>query len=189
MKNYKISLAGDLGSGKSTVGRLLKERYSLETVSIGKILRAMAAERGMDVTEFNVYMENHPEIDKELDDRLKAYENKNGRFLFDSRMAWHFVPSGFSVYMITSPEIAAKRVLKDERNSERYDSFENAVEKLTERRKSEALRYNKFYGVDITDMNNYDFVIDSGSISPEEVFEKISAAFEKWLAEKEEKEN
>ena len=29
MKNYKISLAGDLGSGKSTVGELLTSKYSM----------------------------------------------------------------------------------------------------------------------------------------------------------------
>lgn len=181
MKNYKISLAGDLGSGKSTVGKLLTQKYGLEIVSIGQIHRQMASERGMDVTEFNVYMETHPEIDKELDDKLKEYENKDGKFLFDSRMAFHFVPSSFSVYMATDALVAAKRIFEATRLDETYSSVEDAAKKLTERRNSEALRYKKFYGVDITDMKNYNYVIDTGSLSPEEVFEKISNAFERWL--------
>ncbi len=181
MKDKKISLAGDLGSGKSTVGKLLTEKFGLETVSIGKIHRQMALERGMDVTEFNVYMESHPEIDNELDARLKEYEVKSGNYLFDSRMAFHFVPSSFSVYMITDAEIAAKRIFKEKRSNEQYASIDDAVNKLIERRASESLRYSKFYGVDITDMSNYDFVIDSGNLTPQQVFEKISAEFEKWL--------
>lgn len=181
MKDKKISLAGDLGSGKSTVGNLLTQKYGLEIVSIGKIHRQMAFERGMDVTEFNVYMETHPEIDNELDARLKEYEVKNGNYLFDSRMAFHFVPSSFSVYMITDAEIAAKRIFDAKRSNEQYASVDDAVKKLIERRASESLRYKKFYGVDITDMSNYDFVIDSGNLTPQQVFEKISAEFEKWL--------
>ncbi len=181
MKNYKISLAGDLGSGKSTVGKLLTQKYGLETVSIGKIHRQMASDRGMDVTEFNVYMETHPEIDKELDDRLKAYENKDGKFLFDSRLAFHFVPSSFSVYMAVDSLIAAKRIFDEGRQTETYSSIEETAKKLTERRNSEALRYSKFYGVDIMDMKNYNYVIDTGNLTPEQVFENISNAFERWL--------
>ena len=181
MKDKKISLAGDLGSGKSTVGKLLTAKYGLETVSIGKIHRQMASDYGMDVTEFNVYMESHPEIDNELDARLKEYEVKNGNFLFDSRMAFHFVPSSFSVYMKTSPEIAAKRIFNENRSNEQYASVEDAVKKLIERRASESLRYSKFYGVDITDMSNYDYVLDTGNLTPQQVFEKISAEFENWL--------
>ena len=181
MKDKKISLAGDLGSGKSTVGKLLTQKFGLETVSIGKIHRQMASEYGMDVTEFNVYMESHPEIDNELDARLKEYELKNGNFLFDSRMAFHFVPSSFSVYMKVDAEIAGRRIFSENRSNEKYESVETAVQKLIERRASESLRYSKFYGVDITDMSNYDFVIDTSSLTPQQVFEKISAEFEKWL--------
>ena len=53
MDEFRISLAGDLGSGKSTVGAILKERFNAEIVSIGKIQRKMAAEMGMDTCEFN----------------------------------------------------------------------------------------------------------------------------------------
>ena len=65
MKNnfFKISLAGDLGSGKSTVGAILKDRFNAEIISIGKIQRTMAAELQMDTCEFNKYQETD-EIDR-----------------------------------------------------------------------------------------------------------------------------
>ena len=80
MKSYKISLAGDLGSGKSTVGEILAQKYILEKVSIGQIQRNMATELGMDTVAFNKYMESHPEYDKILDDKLCEYEVKSGNY-------------------------------------------------------------------------------------------------------------
>ena len=181
MRDYKISLAGDLGSGKSTVGEILSEKYGLKKVSIGQILREMAQNHNMTVAEFNVYMESHPEYDNLVDDKLKSYENERGNFLFDSRMAWHFVPSGFSVYMKVDVKTAAVRIMNAQREHEKYPSVEVAVEKLTERRNSELLRYNSLYGVDIVDMNNYDLVVDTSGKTPQEVALIIIENFEKWL--------
>lgn len=177
----KISLAGDLGSGKTTVGGILIERFKLKKVSIGEFLREMAAERGMNVLEFNTYMESHPEFDKILDDKLKAHEDLEGDFLFDSRLAWNFVPSSFKVYMKVDPMIAAQRILAANRSTEAYESVEDATEKIKDRRKSERKRYKTLYGVDIQDMSNYDLVVDTSGLTPEQVAEIISAGFENWL--------
>lgn len=181
MKNIKISLAGDLGSGKTTVGEILAKKYDLEKVSVGKIQRAMAAEMGMDTNGLNEYMKAHPELDKKLDDMLSEYEKKDGKYLFDSRMAWHFVPSSFSVYMSVDKEVAAERIKSANRADESYSSVDEALKEIAERRKNEILRYKQFYGVDIMDMNNYDFVIDTTCFTPEEVAERICEAFEKTL--------
>lgn len=181
MKNYKISLAGDLGSGKSTVGNILAKKYSMEKVSIGYMLRDLATDHNMDVIEFNKYMETHPEIDKMLDDKLKSYEEKDGRFLFDSRLAWNFVPSSFSVYMRADIETSAERILNANRTTETYTDKAEAIKQLIKRRESETLRYNSFYGVDILDMNNYDLVVKTDNKSVLEVADEISKAFEIWL--------
>ncbi|MBR2322147.1 MAG: cytidylate kinase family protein [Clostridia bacterium] len=181
MKDYKISLAGDLGSGKTTVGEILSKKYNLKKVSIGQILKEMAQAQGMTVAEFNTYMETHPEYDNLVDDKLKSYENISGNFLFDSRMAWHFVPSGYSVYMKVDVETAALRIMNAHRENEQYPDVSVAVDKLTKRRQSELLRYNSLYGVDISDMSNYDLVVDTSGKSPEEVASIIIENFEIWL--------
>ncbi len=173
MGYFKISLAGDLGSGKSTVGAILKEKFGAEIVSIGRLQRSMAAEMGMDTCEFNRYQETHPEFDKILDTRLSSYESLCGNFIFDSRMAWHFVPSAFSVYLKCDIAEAAKRVAKAGRSDERYSDEKEAAGKLLLRREREKKRYADFYGVDITDMNNYDLVVDTTDKSVEEVAEAI----------------
>ena len=173
MGYFKISLAGDLGSGKSTVGAILKEKFGAEIVSIGRLQRSMAAEMGMDTCEFNRYQETHPEFDKILDTRLSSYESLCGNFIFDSRMAWHFVPSACSVYLQCDIAEAAKRVAKAGRSDERYSDEKEAADKLLLRREREKKRYADFYGVDITDMNNYDLVVDTTDKSVEEVAEAI----------------
>ncbi len=164
MAYFKVSLAGDLGSGKSTVGAILKDRFYADIVSVGKIQREMAEKLGMNTKEFNIYQEKHPELDKQLDDMLASYENKEGSFIFDSRMAWHFVPSAFSVYLKCGAD-------------EKYSSDEDAFEQLKERRASEIQRYKSFYGVDITDMSNYRFVVDTTGKTPEEVADLIVLAW------------
>lgn len=178
---YKISLTGDLGSGKSTVCALLSNEISAQVVSIGTIQRAKAKEMGMDTCEFNKYMETHPEIDDEFDTMLKSYDDVSGRnLLFDSRLAWNFVPSAFSVYITTDLKVAATRVYNAHRENEGYSDINTAMEKLSERRDSEKLRYSKAYGVDIKDMGNYNFIIDSTVASPQDVASEIIGAYNRF---------
>ncbi len=181
MKDYKISLTGDIGSGKSTIGQILSKKYNLEKVSIGYILRGMATEYGMNVNEFNTYMETHPEIDNVLDNKLKEYENKSGRFLFDSRLAWHFVPSSFSVYIKVSTVTAAERIMGEGRSSEVYKSLDEAVESINARHESELSRYKTLYGLDLSNLSNYDLVVDTDGKTPSEIASIICSAFEDWL--------
>ena len=181
MKSKKISLAGDLGSGKSTVGAIISKKYGLEVVSIGQIQREMAAELGMDTVTFNKYMETHKEYDDILDGTLKSYELKEGNYLFDSRMAWHFVPSSFSVYTTINVETAAKRIINAKRETEKYSSVEEAVSNILKRRESEKLRYKELYNVDITNLNNYNLVVNVDDKTPEQVANEIITAFEVWL--------
>lgn len=178
---FKISLAGDLGSGKSTVGAILKDRFNAEIVSIGKIQRAMAAELKMDTCEFNKYQETHPEFDKILDTKLADYEPLEGNFIFDSRMAWHFVPSAFSVYLACDGKEAARRVIEANRQDETYDSVEEAFSRLLLRRQREQKRYHDFYNVDITDMSNYQLVVDTTGKTPIEVVDEIVAGWKMYM--------
>ena len=171
--SFKISLAGDLGSGKSTVAQILKEKYAAEIISGGVIQRKLAEQMGLTIEQFNVFMESNPAYDKQLDDYLASYDGVDGNFIFDSRMSWYFVPSAVSFYLKTDAVEAAKRVFLARRGNETFSSEQEAYESLSGRRCSEAKRYKEYYGQDILDMNNYDCVIDTTSLSPEEVVKKI----------------
>lgn len=176
--SFKISLAGDLGSGKSTVGKILSQKLGAEVYSTGTIQRQIATEMGMTTLQLNQYMETHPEIDGKIDDGLRALEHSEKNLIIDSRMAWHFVPSSFSVYMAADPFVSAERILKAGRESEPFSTVEEAVASISDRRKSEMFRYSHLYGVNIKDLENYDYVIDTSYIPPETVAEHIAAHFE-----------
>ena len=179
MKN-KISLAGDLGSGKSTVSKLLTDALGLEYYSTGRIVRSIAEKMGMTVVELNSHMETHPEIDTEIDDGLRALSDDPRALVIDSRMAWHFVRDTFKVYMTVDAEISALRIMYANRTGEYSDSLADTVADTKKRRASERKRYLEQYGVDIMDLDNYNFVVDTTVATPEEVTSSIIGAYRAW---------
>jgi cytidylate kinase len=174
----KISLAGDLGSGKSTVSKILIESIGAEYYSTGAIVRSIAEKRGMSVTELNLYMETHPEIDREIDDGLRALSSVDKLLIIDSRMAWHFTEGTFKVYLSLDIETSAYRIMNANRQGEHEGSLEETVVATRARRESEKKRYMTQYGVDIKDLTNYDLVVDTSRVSPEEVAKIIVSAFQ-----------
>ncbi len=180
----KISLAGDLGSGKSTVSDILVERLGAEYYSTGAIVRSIAKKHGMSVVELNVYMETHPEIDHEIDDGLKALSADDRLLIIDSRMAWHFTEGTFKVYLSADAETSALRIMSANRVGEHAATLEDTINETKARRESEKKRYMTQYGVDIKDLMNYSLVLDTSNATPAEVAERLIASFEVWKRDK-----
>ena len=180
----KISLAGDLGSGKSTVSKLLIDALGAEYYSTGAIVRQVAAKRGMTVGELNKYMETHPELDHEIDHGLEELSLVDKLLIIDSRMAWHFTKGTFKVYMTVDLETSAARILSALRPEERSSTLEEAVESTKARRDSEKKRYLDQYGVDIKDLANYSLIVDTTAASPEEVAAAIVDGFARWQSDR-----
>lgn len=180
----KISLAGDLGGGKSTVADILIKRLGAEYYSTGAIVRAIADERGMTVTELNKYMEIHPEIDHEIDAGIAALSDDPRFLIIDSRMAWHFTKGTFKVYLSCDIETSALRIMYANRKGEHNSTLEETIECTRSRRESEKKRYNEQYGVDIKDLSNYALIVDTTVASPEEIAECICDSFAKWQQDK-----
>ena len=75
------------------------------------------------------------------------------------------IPESFAVRFIVDSNIAAKRLLKDKdtRGNEdnKYNTLEEAEEKVKKRTKGEIERFKEKYGVDLSDEDNYDLIIDT----------------------------
>ena len=179
----KISLAGDLGSGKSTVSAILVDKLGAEYYSTGAIVRSIAEKRGMSVVELNEYMETHPEIDHEIDDGLVALGSLDKCLIIDSRMAWHFTKGTFKVYLSTDIETSALRIMGANRRGEHAATLEETVADTRRRVESEKKRYLEQYGVHIKDLSNYSLVIDTTYATPAEIADAICATFFEWQSD------
>jgi predicted cytidylate kinase len=167
----RITLAGDIGSGKSTVAKRLAELAGVEPLSTGGIQRQLAQKRGVSVLELNRLAENDPSIDREIDSYLMRLPP--GNLVVESRMAWHFVPDTLKVYLYISDQAAARRIVGAQRSDEGYRTIADATTPILARRKSEILRFSKYYNVDIDDLLNYDLVVDTTFASVDDVVSQI----------------
>jgi cytidylate kinase len=181
-----ITIAGDLGSGKSTVANHLISNIDYRIESAGLIFRRLAEQHGMTAKEFNQFIESNPKYDNMVDDTIKEMGAKEENIIFDSRLAWYFVPKSFKIYMYVDVDTATERIFNDTgRVSESYSDMTTAKKEIIERRQSEVLRYKTFYNIDINNFKNYDFIIDTSYATKDEVNEAVLSnfrAFEKGEA-------
>jgi predicted cytidylate kinase len=181
----RITLSGDLGSGKSTVGRRLAERLKLPHHSAGSLFREIGQISNLDALQTNLAAEDNVAIDAAVDNRTRELDRTVASFIIDSRMAWHFVTGAARVYLSASPETAAKRIAADTtRSSETYTSHAEALASLERRRESEVRRYKKLYSADITDARNYDLIIITDDAEVDDIAEVIIRFAERKTQEK-----
>ena len=181
MSDFKIiTISGMLGSGKSTVAKLLAERLGWDYYSTGNAQREIAAKRGMTTLELNRLADTDPTIDQEIDGVFKNFnEDIRQNLVIDSRMAFFFVPNSMKVKLNVDTEVAGERVFYDkERTGEKkYESVAEAVAYLKARRASEVERFKRVYHVDIDNDENFDYVINSTYHTPAEVVDLIIQKF------------
>ena len=167
-----ITITGNLGSGKSTVCKILRDQHGFEIYSTGTVQRELAREMNMTTLEMNQLMCSDPQYDNMIDDATAriSRENRHKKIIFDSRLAWHFVEQSFKVFLSVSLDVAAKRVMNDNRGKEeKYTSLEEAKKLLAARADTEDKRYKDLYNLDYFNFSNYNLVIDSTCTTPEQI--------------------
>ncbi|MDD6036014.1 MAG: dephospho-CoA kinase [Lachnospiraceae bacterium] len=187
-----ITLTGNLGSGKSTLSKILEAEYGYEIFSTGKVIRRIAEEHGVSVLEMNKMMEKDHKYDHMIDDTTAriSREQKEKKLLFDSRLAWNFVEESFKVFLSVSLPVAASRVLSDASRGavESYASVEDCMQSLKDRAASEDRRYKELYGIEYFNYSNYNLVLDSSDCAPDilaKILVQEAAAAEEKFAKKE----
>lgn len=185
MKRKIISIAGDLGSGKTTVTKLMQRDLGYEIYRNGTYFRKLAVEHGMSVTEFNEYVIKHPEIDRQIEQSASEYAKEHDEFIIDARLGWYSVPESFKVYLTVDINESARRAFNDpdRKESESFATLEEQKADIQRRFTLENKRYFELYGVHKEDLSNYDFVLDTTHILPEEVNKRIIEAYKNWLEE------
>ncbi len=189
-KKHIITIAGSLGSGKSSTSRRVVELLGYKFHSNGDFMRAIASERGVSLEELSKISETDPTVDTALDDKNRELGQESD-ILIDSRLGFHFIPDAFKVSLELEPHIAAERILKDaevnpnrhKETKDKFDSVESISKSIEDRLASERKRYKELYGIeDHRAPSNYDLVINTGALPLEAVANKIVEEYKKWLA-------
>lgn len=187
MKKEIITITGTLGSGKSSTADLVAKKLEFNRFSSGDFMRKIALESEISLNDLNKKAEHSIEIDKKIDDAVKE-AGKQEKIVIDSRLAFHWIPNSFKVYLDLPPEIAQNRILNNlkenplRKQSEDSITREEIYKKIISRRESEIKRYKDLYGIDnYTDKNNFDLIIDTNKNNLEQVVEIIVSEYKKWL--------
>ena len=184
-KRNIISLAGDLAAGKGTVSKILIKDLDYGIYRNGEYARKLARDMGLDITSFNAYLAEHPEIDLQIEKSASEYAKDHDNFIIDARLGWYAVPESFKVYLRVDIDVAAQRAFNDlnRKSSESFETVEEQKADMQKRFEMENERYWNLYHVRKEDMSNYDLVIDTTNMTPEEVAEEIKREYKKWLEE------
>ncbi len=190
MKKTIITINGKNGSGKSSAGKRIAALLGYTHKSSGDFQRAGALRHNMGIAEYMVYAETHPEADRETDQMVRDCGNEE-KLVLDSRLGFFWIPDSFKVYLDLDPNIAVGRILESMKNDPLRSQSEDRIEtpqelkaKIISRLERDTQRYKNLYDVDMSDISQYDLVIDTGlsENNLDTVVEKIITAYKEWLA-------
>lgn len=182
-----ITITGKPCSGKSTIAKLLAEQYDFKRIGVGEMFKEEAKRLGVSSEEFNKMCLSDPSFDYKLDQQSAILGEKleGQKYIFDSRLAWHFVPKSFKVFVDIDEEEMVKRLVNSDRQGkEKYSTITEAKITLKNRQNLEIERYKKIYNIDLSDLNNFDFVIDSTNKTPQQLTDEIWEAYQLFCKQK-----
>ena len=188
MKKQIITIAGANGGGKSSTSKKVAKILGFEHFSSGDFMRLIAKESDITLEELAKIAEKEDWVDKKLDDYVMQ-AGLEEKVVIDSRLAFHFIPDSFKVYLDLDPKIAAERMLNDMKNNParklenngEIESVEKMAEKSAKRLASERKRYFDLYGIENhVDHNNFDLIVDTEKNNLEQVVAIIEGEYKKW---------
>ena len=181
----KITLAGSPGSGKSTLRNKLAEHFGLKIKGTGDFMRELSKKHGYsDITNFIAeYVSDNPEIDLKIDEDQRIYGKENDDFVLDAHLGFYFVPDSIRICLRCDTVESARRIMEDkERTTEDAKTFSESIQSSVKRREVMRKNYYNLYQVDIDDPKNFDYILDTTSLSYEEVFEKVMSFIEQKIS-------
>jgi len=184
-KKEIITINGFPGSGKSSTADGVAKKLGFKRFSSGDFMRQIALNRGVSLNELSKIAETDTSVDIDIDNAVRN-AGEMQKVVIDSRLAFHWIPASFKVYLDLPPEIAKERILsnlkinKFRQASEGNMDPEEVSKKIIERFESEKKRYQALYKVDHTNKNNFDLVVDTNKNNLEQVIDIIVGEYKKW---------
>jgi len=157
-KGLVITVSGPHGTGKSTYARALADALRLRYVCAGELFRDLANERGVTLETFSKMAAEDPAIDTIIDERTKV-EAKKGGVVIDAQLgAWMVKELADVKVLIVAPDdVRFRRIAERDRISVQEARKQTLARELIQKQ-----RYQKYYGLDVSDVSIYDLKIDTG---------------------------
>ena len=113
MNIHIISITGDIASGKGTITNLLQKELGYNVYKNGEYVRKLATEMGMSIVEFQEYLNQHEEIDRQVEKSASEYAAEHDNLIIDARLGFYAVPHSFKVYLKVDLKESARRAYND----------------------------------------------------------------------------
>ena len=165
---------------------MVAKELGFKRFSSGDFMRQIALNRGISLNELGAKAETDTKVDIDIDNAVKE-AGKMENIVIDSRLAFHWIPESFKVYLDLPPEIAKERISnnlktnKFRQESEGQMNIEEIYKKIVERFESEKKRYWNLYKVNHADKKNFDLVVNTNKNNLEQVVNIIVAKYKKWI--------
>ena len=165
MSGPVITVSGPHGTGKSTYAKALAEALQLRYVSAGELFRDLAREKGVTLEAFSKMAAENPAVDKIIDERTKAEAEKGG-VVIDAQLGGWMVKelADVKVLIVAPDEVRFRRIATRD-----GISVEEARKQTLAREAFQRQRYEKYYGLNVTDLSIYDVTVDTGVYPLEKV--------------------
>jgi cytidylate kinase len=178
-KSMIITIGGNLGAGKTTLAKRLAEAMHYEELYVGGIFREMAAEKNLSIEQFYAELKNDPAIEQAVDKRQATMMREKDNLVVQGRVAWYFAKS--SPFEVLNIFLGVDAATGAKRSGERKENIGRTADEMViataEREKMERERYAALYGIENHfDPAHYDIVLDTTSLTEEQVFEKVLGA-------------
>ena len=168
-----LVISGTVASGKSTLARVLAERFFYRHLSTGDLFKAMAVERKMTTVAFLELCKKEKKIHYDLDQRMLAQLAEGDAVADGKLLVWLAPPACFTIFLDAGEQIRAERIA-------RHDCvrIERGLAALRDREKKERESFSAAY----PDLNladpHADLFLDSSSRSTEQLVAQVIAAYE-----------
>ena len=190
MKKEIITISGLPGSGKSSTADKVAQELGYKRFSSGDFMRNIALDMGVSLNELSKLAEtDQGKIDHKIDEEIRK-TGRQEKIVIDSRLAFHWLPESFKVFLDLPLEVSKDRIWENLQNnplrqeSEQAKTPEEVLENIKERLASEKKRYMDLYKVDYQDHKNFDLVVDTAEHNLDQVVAIILKKYKNWLHSK-----